>query len=73
MDPIKLDILERLSRSEIDLKQAMDALGIDHYGELVVMLCKSDLPFPRLPKEQEERLSKDFVRIWQEGKQTLKQ
>ena len=62
-----LTILQKYGRGEIDQDQAMDALGIDHYGELVVMLSKADIPFPRLPKDQEEKLANDFVRILKEG------
>ena len=62
-----LTIVQKYGRGEIDQDQAMDALGIDHYGELVVMLFMADVPFPRLPKDQEEKMVNNFVRIMKEG------
>jgi hypothetical protein len=33
---------------------------------LLVMLSKSNLPWPKLPKAERERMAKEFVELWRE-------
>lgn len=59
----EIGILDRYSRGEIDPNQAMEALGSNYYGDLVILLSKADLPFPGLPENVKKKLVADFVRI----------
>jgi len=66
LSPDAIDILKRYSSRKLNMDQAMKALNLDYYGDLVVLLSKADLPFPIASKKRREKMVKNFVRIMKE-------
>ncbi len=56
-------ILKRYSDGKSTPEETLKRLGLD-YGTLLVMLSKANLPWPKLPKAERERMAKQFVELW---------
>jgi AbrB family looped-hinge helix DNA binding protein len=56
-------ILKRYSDGKSSPEETLKKLGLD-YGTLLTMLSRSNLPWPRLPKAERERMAKEFVELW---------
>jgi hypothetical protein len=57
-------ILQAFSRGRICKEQAVRALRLRDYAELLPLLGDVDLDLPRLPKQQEKRMTENFLQLW---------
>jgi plasmid stability protein len=58
------DALLAFSRGRLTKEQAVKALRLRDYAELLVALGDADLPLPTLPPHEVENQAATFARIW---------
>jgi hypothetical protein len=58
------DALLAFSRGRLTKEQAMKAMGLRDYAELLVALGDADLPLPTLAPHEIENQAATFARIW---------
>lgn len=57
-------ILRAFSRARISKEQAVRALGLRDYAELLPLLGDVNLELPRLPEAEEKHMTENFLRLW---------
>jgi plasmid stability protein len=60
------DPLLAFSQGRISRTQAVAALGLRDYAELLIALGEADLPLPKLPAHEIENQAATFARIWRQ-------
>jgi hypothetical protein len=61
------DPLAAFSLGRMTKEQAIKALGLRDYAELLVRLGEADLPLPSLPGHEIENQATTFARIWRQS------
>jgi len=62
------DALLAFSEGRISKEQAIDALDLHDYAQLLIALGERGLQLPRLPEEQIAEMQKTFVRLLKEAR-----
>ena len=63
----KNDPLIEFSQADITKEEAISALGLRDYSQLLVALGDADLPLPVLPEKEIAEQVAMFTRIWRES------
>jgi plasmid stability protein len=66
-EAVASDVLLEFSRGRIPKGEAIKALGLRDYADLLIALGEADLPLPKLPAHEIENQAATFARIWRQS------